>query len=110
MSRRTLERRIVALGLAAMLALPGAALARPGRTPQPAPWTTVWTWLAQWLAGIPDPAAPRHPAAGRFSTTTAKAGSTVDPDGRRTTTFLVAEPPGPAETLPTLPAGSGTLK
>lgn len=106
MSRRTLERRIVALGLVAMLALPGAALARPGRTPDAAPWTSLLTWFARLMAGIPVETAPPHPA-GRLSNTTARAGSTVDPDGRRTS-LVADEPPAPSPTGD--PAKDGTLQ
>ena len=101
MSPRNLKIRIAALGLAVVLALPGAALARSRRDAEPAFWSPAWTWFTQLLAGIAGVAAPATPnpparaGAQRLTSTWGNAGSTVDPDGRRTALVVVLEPPQP---------------
>jgi hypothetical protein len=97
MSRKNLTRRIAALALAATLALPGVALARPGRHAGASPWGPLWTWLTSWIVRV----ATDHPV----GSSSAKAGATVDPDGR--STRLDIQPPAPAAPLPTSP-GAGT--
>lgn len=105
MSPRNLKFRIAALGLAVLLALPAAALARSRRAAEPNPGSPVWTWFARLLAGVAAPVTPDPPAragARGLTSTWEKAGSTVDPDGRKTALVGQVEPPVK------LPAPEGT--
>jgi hypothetical protein len=98
-------RRIAALGLAAALALPGAALARPERDADAGLWAPLWSWLVDLVSGVPA-ATPAAAAGARLRNTSGKAGSTVDPDGlRRGTLLLSTDPTAP---VPTDPAATGT--
>ena len=106
MSRKNLTRRIAALALAAALALPAAALARPGRHAGASPWGPLWTWMMSWIVGVrgvETPASPvaAHPVTGSW----AKAGATIDPDGRKGT-LLETYPPVPATPLPSPSGGN----
>jgi hypothetical protein len=102
MSRKKLTRRtrlIPALGLAAALALPGAALAQPARQVGAVPWGPLWSWLVSWVTGVGGPGVPAPPAAGPLAGSWEKAGATLEPDGVRRTLL---------ETSPTAPAPSPT--